>query len=48
MQLDQRLAKSTRIAQISTRNDDPVGDLPAQAFKDAIDDRLLPFEAKRD
>ena len=47
MQLNQGLAKSTRIAQIAARYDDPVGDLPAEPLQYSIDDGLLAFETER-
>ena len=46
-QFDKRFSERRRISQISPRYDDPVWNLPIQAFQDAIHDRFLTFESKR-
>ena len=46
-ELDERLSKGARVAQVAPRDDDPIGNLPAQALQNPVHDRLLTFQAKR-
>ena len=47
LELDEGLAECARVAQVAAGNDDPVGDLPAHPFQDAVHDRFLAFEPER-
>lgn len=47
LELEKHLAERTGVTQIATRDDNPVGHIPAQLLDDAKHNRLLPFEPKR-
>ena len=47
LQFGQGLAERRRVPEIPARHDDPVRDLPVEAFENPIDDRFLPLQPER-